>query len=269
MKLSEYALDLLKIYVTGDNGRAPNQKGTQLVALFNSAGCRDRYSGGLPDGLSRNAYVLNRLLAINGTKGLKVLLETVFSPRHFSDPGIVLDNTVVEVNNILKPEGYELIKSAEGIYTIASADASDEETSSAIHFEKLEAMLIEEIKKAKYTIWVAVAWFTNKKLYDLLVEKYSQGLSVQVIILDDDINRNCGLHDKPKIYTVKMPLQGPYKNFMHNKFCVIDLKTVVHGSYNWTYRANYNNETLDIETSRENAEKFADEFMRLKALRHS
>ena len=159
MKLSEYALNLLKTYVSGDNGRAPKQTGNQLVTLLNSAGCRDLYSNGLPEGLSRNPYVFNRLKAINGTKGLKVLLETMFSPRHFSDSVIDLDTTVIEVNKILKPEGYELIKNAVGAYIIASADASDEETHSAVHFEKHEVMLIEEIKKAKYTLWVAVAWF--------------------------------------------------------------------------------------------------------------
>jgi len=33
---------------------------------------------------------------------------------------------------------------------------------------------------------------------------------------------------------------------MHNKFCVIDSKTVVTGSYNWTKKAQSNYENITI-----------------------
>lgn len=39
---------------------------------------------------------------------------------------------------------------------------------------------------------------------------------------------------------------------------------VVHGSYNWTKKAQYNKETISIDTDRTTAEKFADEFIKLK-----
>lgn len=51
---------------------------------------------------------------------------------------------------------------------------------------------------------------------------------------------------------------------MHDKFCIIDLQTVIHGTFNWTRAAQYNKETISIDKNRETAEKFADEFMKLK-----
>jgi phosphatidylserine/phosphatidylglycerophosphate/cardiolipin synthase-like enzyme len=51
---------------------------------------------------------------------------------------------------------------------------------------------------------------------------------------------------------------------MHNKFCIIDLKIVIHGSYNWTNRAKFNNETIEVVSSHEVAEKFSDQFIQLK-----
>lgn len=51
---------------------------------------------------------------------------------------------------------------------------------------------------------------------------------------------------------------------MHNKFCIIDLETVLHGSYNWTNKAQYNYETIIIEKDCIFAEKFSEEFIRLK-----
>jgi phosphatidylserine/phosphatidylglycerophosphate/cardiolipin synthase-like enzyme len=56
---------------------------------------------------------------------------------------------------------------------------------------------------------------------------------------------------------------GRIQNIMHHKFCIIDLKTIVHGSYNWTTKAKWNRETISIENSRELAEKYATEFQQL------
>ncbi|MCG8696967.1 MAG: phospholipase D-like domain-containing protein [Bacteroidales bacterium] len=49
-----------------------------------------------------------------------------------------------------------------------------------------------------------------------------------------------------------------------NKFCVIDLEKVIHGSYNWTNKAQYNNETISIIDSRLEAKKYADQFLKIK-----
>ena len=53
---------------------------------------------------------------------------------------------------------------------------------------------------------------------------------------------------------------------MHEKFCVIDLQTVIHGTFNWTKAASYNKEHINIDCNRETAESFADEFMKLKSI---
>lgn len=51
---------------------------------------------------------------------------------------------------------------------------------------------------------------------------------------------------------------------MHNKFCVIDDEVIITGSYNWTVRADLeNDENLLIIHSREIAKKYKEEFERL------
>ncbi|MGN0935860.1 phospholipase D-like domain-containing protein [Acinetobacter amyesii] len=50
---------------------------------------------------------------------------------------------------------------------------------------------------------------------------------------------------------------------MHHKFCIIDLKKVITGSFNWTVKASFNNENIAVIEQREQAEKFADEFIKL------
>ena len=50
---------------------------------------------------------------------------------------------------------------------------------------------------------------------------------------------------------------------MHEKFCIIDMDYVMHGSYNRTLTANYNEETLATALDHELVAKFAKEFMEL------
>lgn len=264
MRLTEYTLDFLKEYVSGDSGLTPRLTGQKILELFNSVGFNDSYSQGMPDHLSRNQYVLDRLKKINGSKHLQTVLEMIFSPRHFLlNEDLDIETAVERINKIISTEGYYFVKKNEQ-YVISSKDMYPEEKSSEIFFEELRQLLITEVSKAKYIIWVAVAWFTDKELYELLYRKRLEGLSIQVLILDDEINNKSGLSFGKDFFVLKVKKTEFYENIMHHKFCIVDLKTVIHGSYNWTNKAQYNKETLHVETNRENAEKFADEFLKLK-----
>lgn len=142
-----------------------------------------------------------------------------------------------------------------------------EEVGQEIHFEHIQAEVIEEIQKAKYVIWIAMAWFTNFRIHAELVKKKQQGLDIVIIIDDNERNKK----DVPFVLeddfeTYRVEIKSLYKNIMHNKFCIIDLKTVLHGTFNWTAAANYNKETISIDHGREIAEKFADEFIKLKRM---
>lgn len=263
MKLSEYALEYLKEFATGDNELTPYMTAQKLVRLFNSAGTRDVYKNGLPEGRSRNDYALLKLIEINGSKNLKLVLEIIFSQRHFADVNLDISAAVDRANQIISSEGYRLVE-VDGDFKINSADVYDEEKNAEIHFEELQQKIKNELSNAKFLIWVAMAWFTDKELFDILDNKRKAGLSVQVLLLEDDINLKSGIPYKSGFNVVMIPKKGPFENIMHNKFCIIDLKTVMHGSYNWTIKAQYNKETLDIEQGRQTAEKFATEFIKIK-----
>lgn len=53
----------------------------------------------------------------------------------------------------------------------------------------IKKKIISEIRQAKYVIWVAVAWFTDPVFFEELKKKARQGVNVQVIVDDDDINK--------------------------------------------------------------------------------
>ena len=94
--------------------------------------------------------------------------------------------------------------------------------------------------------------------------KKRQGLNIQIVIDDNDKNRNAAFNLDEHFEVYWVSIESLYKNIMHDKFCIIDLQTVIHGTFNWTRAAQYNKETISIDKNRETAEKFADEFMNSK-----
>jgi len=133
-------------------------------------------------------------------------------------------------------------------------------------FENIQQRIIEEIDKAEFLIWIAVAWFTDRKIALKLHEKKKQGINIEIIVIDDEINNEVAYKIYKYFNVNKIRPFGKYKNIMHHKFCVIDLKKVIHGSYNWSLKAQYNKETVSIIENKAQAEKFAREFIKLKSI---
>lgn len=268
MKLSDLTIESIKEYISGDNQLTPGLSGPKILKLFNLVGFKNIYKydeGGMPKALSRDAYVLEKLYELNGTGGLVKLLEIVFDPRHFAqDVSKDLQRAVESINTLLQQDGFRL-EEVDGRYKIIGAELP-ENIEIEVHFEDIQSQIVEQIRSAKYMIWVAVAWFTDKILMQELVNRLRYGLSVRVVVLDDAINSKYGFEYEKYFETKRVAKTGQFENIMHHKFCIIDLKTVIHGSYNWTIKANWNRETISIENSRTLAEKYAGEFINLLKL---
>lgn len=140
-----------------------------------------------------------------------------------------------------------------------------EDVSQEVLFENIQKQIIEEIRAAKYVVWIAMAWFTDPVLYRELLKKKQEGLTIEIVLDDNAKNRNADFNLEDDFCTYWVSIESLYKNIMHDKFCIIDLYTVVHGTFNWTKAANYNKETISIDRNRTTAESFADEFMKLKS----
>lgn len=134
------------------------------------------------------------------------------------------------------------------------------------YFKNIRIELLEKISNADKSIIVAVYWFTNLELFNALIEKLQEGVSVHLIIHNDFINnRESGLPFQEFIDNGGKFYFSDSKNPMHNKFCIIDQKVLINGSYNWTYFAEEKNREniLVIENENEVVNSFYDEFQRL------
>lgn len=142
-------------------------------------------------------------------------------------------------------------------------------------FTNISSHISTELKKASVSIYAAVAWLTDQRLFSILCDKAKEGLDVQLLLADDDdnITQTYGVNYRQlelcggKVYLIDEFATG---KLMHNKFCVIDSSTTITGSYNWSNKAaqsNYENITITRD-SEKLAVSFIDEFRRIKTQHH-
>lgn len=122
---------------------------------------------------------------------------------------------------------------------------------------------MDHLAQAKTDVVAAIAWFTDKDIYDLLCKKAASGVEVRIVLIGDAINQGpSGLNfDKLRRFggkVILLPPSGPHEPIMHHKFCVIDGSTVITGSYNWSQKARNNDENITVVTD---SAKFAVDYL--------
>lgn len=135
--------------------------------------------------------------------------------------------------------------------------------------KKVKKIILNHLDKAQTHVCVAVAWFTDRVLFDKLIELLDKGVQVELIITNHEFNHKSA--NDYKLIEQKAGFFAEIGNddqLMHMKFCVIDYATVISGSANWTNRAfTVNNEEVTIvEGYNIRANEFIAEFERLKLL---
>jgi phosphatidylserine/phosphatidylglycerophosphate/cardiolipin synthase-like enzyme len=137
------------------------------------------------------------------------------------------------------------------------------------YFEEIQQHILHEIEPAKSSIQIAVAWFTDEKLFSALCAKAKSGIAVELMLMNDEINNSSGINYDSlssaggKVW--KISNTGGHDRLMHNKFCILDNNTVINGSYNWTRKAKQNHESITIISENiELALQFSDEFRAIK-----
>ena len=113
--------------------------------------------------------------------------------------------------------------------------------------------IFNEIKEillaSKSKIQVVSAWFTDPQLLDVLIQKQKEGVSVSVIISDQKENKKLPFNNLSQVGGEVSQIKKTGYGMMHQKFCIVDDETLVHGSYNWTINARKNNDESVIITN--------------------
>lgn len=135
-------------------------------------------------------------------------------------------------------------------------------------FEDIAERIGLELGKAEQSIYIAVAWFTNRTLFNTLVEKARKGVAVQLMLSNDHINQQKSHVDYSLLnigQSAAYLIGDGKQDLMHNKFCIIDNDTVINGSYNWSYKAEKNHENILITKGDSVlAEQFIKQFKKIR-----
>lgn len=134
-------------------------------------------------------------------------------------------------------------------------------------FSNLQKITIAELRNAKKSVCIAVAWINFDIYFPVFAELLSQGICVQIIINDDANNaRYRNQIENLILQGVKITLINAI-GIMHHKFCVIDENQCIFGSYNWTINAETKNiEDLNICDEPQLIYNYLEEFVALKEL---
>ena len=134
------------------------------------------------------------------------------------------------------------------------------------YFSQIQSTIIKCINNSKTDICVAVAWFTHQELFQTILNALDRNVTVSIILIEDIIN--CGPNGLDfALFLAKggqIRFMNTRKLLMHNKFCLFDRKSLITGSYNWTYSAEVRNAENIIETDESNVcQAFHNQFWRL------
>ena len=258
MQLSAYAIEQIASKVKD------LQTGPKWVSFFCALGAREVYDQfGLPDIGKRNGirpskeeYIAYRLNGLNNTENLREAIARIAT----------IEGVYPEMlNEILSPEHYSVEKQNGEWVVVGGVIERIVPVVNHAHFQRIQQQILDELSKAKVSIWVAVAWLSNETLANKLKEKYDEGLDVKVAYNNDSNNRR----NMPDMGEIPLyPLRAQRGGTMHDKFCVIDNQRVITGSYNWSDNAEYrNDENISIQNDPESATRYSLEFRRLTGAR--
>jgi phosphatidylserine/phosphatidylglycerophosphate/cardiolipin synthase-like enzyme len=131
--------------------------------------------------------------------------------------------------------------------------------------------LYKNIDLAKNDIKISIYTFTHKKIAKRLKKAAARGVNIEIIFDKKESKSKSGKsmitylakYKNVKTYKLKglRSKNKKYSGIMHIKMAVIDSKTLIFGSANWTYSAfSKNYETLFITKDYQKAKKFLEFF---------
>lgn len=130
---------------------------------------------------------------------------------------------------------------------------------SKLFYSEIESKIVSNLQNAKKNVKIAVAWFTNPTLFNLLENLIDNDIQIELILSDEKLNFTNEKVNFQKLIDKNVTLKiSTFPNLMHNKFCIIDKRILISGSYNWTLKAEKSNyENIIISTD----EKLVDDFV--------
>ncbi|MEZ0230625.1 MAG: phospholipase D-like domain-containing protein [Planctomycetota bacterium] len=133
--------------------------------------------------------------------------------------------------------------------------------------DQCESVVRAELLKAKKSVRVSMYQLASGRLAGTLASLAKKGIDVTLICDEHQQSSEASkfadeiLVGEPRLRYVKAKNTLGNTSLQHQKYAIIDDRTVIGGSFNWTAMANkYNDENLIVMQSRKLADKFRQDF---------
>ena len=126
-----------------------------------------------------------------------------------------------------------------------------------------ENAIIHQINSTQNILKICVFTISENEITDAILNCFKRGKQVRIITDNDKLN-DLG-SDVRRLANAGIPVKvDGTRNHMHHKFCVIDNKTLLTGSYNWTKSAaHYNQENILLTEDENSVKSYLKEFDKL------
>ncbi|MDI1235396.1 MAG: phospholipase D-like domain-containing protein [bacterium] len=130
---------------------------------------------------------------------------------------------------------------------------------------EIKQRILSEINNATQSIYLAMAYFTDREIAMAIVGAKNRNVLVDIILSSNIQNDTVKLILKGANIIVHAFETGDARGIMHHKFCLIDNKITINGSYNYSINASNNNvENIHVSDDSSTYSQFLSEFERLK-----
>lgn len=130
---------------------------------------------------------------------------------------------------------------------------------------EIKQRILSEINNASQSIYLAMAYFTDREIAMAIVGAKNRNVLVDIILSSNIQNDTVKLMLKGANIIVHAFETGDARGIMHHKFCLIDNKITINGSYNYSINASNNNvENIHVSDDSSTYSQFLSEFERLK-----
>lgn len=130
---------------------------------------------------------------------------------------------------------------------------------------EIKQRIISEINNASQCVYVAMAYFTDREIAMAIIGAKNRNVNVDIILSSNAQNEIVKLMLKGAGVSVHAFETGDSRGIMHHKFCLIDNRISINGSYNYSLNASNNNiENVQVSDDIAFYSQFLTEFERLK-----
>ncbi len=117
--------------------------------------------------------------------------------------------------------------------------------------QEIHMAIKDALRSASQEILIAAAWFTDGELFEVVRQKIEQNVKVEIVLSDNTDNARLPFDELNDSGAVVYRIRNVGYGIMNQKFCIIDRRQVLHGTYNWSMNARKNNHESIIVTNHE------------------